>query len=96
MTKWLRLAAGAPAGRAAGTSASVADCVRPQRLVRPSFRIENPYVPAILSGPETLFAVKRPEPLATASMVNFCTSGFGRCFVFVQRYVRLRPFLSGK
>ena len=68
----------------------MADCVRPQRFTTPSSFFENPYVPAILIGLTgarnlaTSFAMKRPEPLATASTVKFCTSGLSRCFVFVH------------
>src|SRR5579862_8623903 len=84
VTKWFRLAAGAPWGPSAGNLASVAEEVVPQRFVTPFTLFENPYVPLTVIGPDTFCTVKRALLFATSSIANFSTSGFFRYLVFVQ------------
>ena len=60
------------------------------------FKGVNWYAPAAFVSPETLCTFTIAVPFAAWSIENFSTSGFLKCFVFVQRYVPFNPTCIGK
>src|SRR3954462_14376096 len=85
--KCRRFAEGSAFGPSGGSVASDAAFDTPQMFVTPSSRDVNPYAAATFIGPDTLWTDSRPEPFRTSSTEYFSTTGFVKCFWFVQRSV---------